>query len=75
VSKLVVARSHAGRGIPLGILRFAESHARAIGHALLRLDCWDGNARLRAYYRDAGFAELESADEVGWRVRLFERAL
>jgi hypothetical protein len=46
---------------------------RARGIELLRLDCWDGSARLRAYYRAAGFAELEAAPSHGFRVRLFER--
>jgi GNAT superfamily N-acetyltransferase len=75
LSKLAVSRSHAGGVVAPRILRFAATHARVVGHTILRLDCWDGSAKLRAYYRAAGFTELESAEEHGYRVRLFERTL
>jgi GNAT superfamily N-acetyltransferase len=75
VAKLAVKRTHAGCGVATRILAAGEAHARATGHTRLRLDCWEGNARLRAYYRDAGFAELEAVAEHGYEVRLFERAL
>jgi GNAT superfamily N-acetyltransferase len=75
LSKLVVTRAHAGGTVAPRILRFAAAHARDVGHTLLRLDCWDGSTKLRGYYRDAGFTELEAAEEHGYRVRLFERSL
>lgn len=75
LSKLVVTRAHAGGRVAPRILRFCEAHTRDAGKPQLRLDCWDGNARLRAYYREAGFTELHAATEHGYTVRLFEKAV
>jgi GNAT superfamily N-acetyltransferase len=71
--KLVVARSHAGRGVAREILAWCEARARASGVPRLRLDCWDGNAKLRSFYRDCGYRELEAVPSHGYSVRLFER--
>ena len=73
VHKLVVARSHAGQGIARSVLVWCEDRAREEGVARLRLDCWDGNARLRSLYRGYGFRELEAVPSIGYAVRLFER--
>lgn len=73
--KLAVARAHARRGIARRILAHCDEVARTHGVPRLRLDCWDGNARLRAFYRDAGFRELEAVPSHGYAVRLFERAV
>ena len=73
--KLVVSRAHAGQGLAQRLLAGAEERARGAGVSRLRLDCWDGNARLRAFYRDAGYRELEAAPSLGYAVRLFEREL
>jgi GNAT superfamily N-acetyltransferase len=66
--KLTVARAHAGTGLGRRLLGWARSEARARGRELLRLDCVSGNAFLRRYYADAGFAERGEV-ELG-RVRL-----
>jgi GNAT superfamily N-acetyltransferase len=75
VHKLVVARSQAGSGLAQRILDWCARRAGERGVSGLRLDCWDGNARLRALYRDAGFRELEAVPSLGYEVRLFERPL
>lgn len=72
---LVVARSAAGRGLGRAVLAGAAARAQDEGAALLRLDCWDGNETLRAYYREAGFRELEAVPTQGFYVRLFEKRL
>ncbi len=70
--KLAVARAHAGRGVADQLLGWCVERARERGVPLLRLDCWDGNATLRAYYRAAGFLELDAVESLGYSVRRFE---
>ena len=73
--KLVVQRAYAGKSLGRQILSDAESRASRHGSRLLRLDCWEGNRKLRAYYRAAGFGEVASvASQASW-VRLFEKSL
>jgi len=45
------------------------------GKTCLRLDCWDGNSFLKAYYRERGFRNMGRAQEGDYWVRLFERDL
>jgi GNAT superfamily N-acetyltransferase len=73
--KLVVARRWAGRGVGAELLAWCAARTRDFGVSRLRLDCWDGNDALRAYYRDAGFHELEAVPSHGYLVRLFEREI
>ena len=72
--KLVTARSAAGRGLGRRLLGFAAKWARDAGASFLRLDCWEGNVTLRAYYREE-MTELSAALEHGYEVRLFEKVL
>jgi GNAT superfamily N-acetyltransferase len=69
--KLAVARSHAGRGVAGSLLDWCRDRAGERG-VPLRLDCWDGSVKLRAFYREAGFRELEAVPSHGYAVRLFE---
>lgn len=71
--KLVVDRSVAATGLGTRLLDAAADWARGQDLPALRLDCWDGNDALRAYYRARGFVELEAVPSHGYRVRLFER--
>ncbi len=71
--KLAVRRAAAGTGLGARVVARAEDWAREQGFPVLRLDCWDGNASLRGYYRSLGFRELGTALEHGYTVRLFER--
>ena len=73
--KLVVARAHSGRGISARLLDWSKSRARELGIPRVRLDCWDGNERLRAFYRAAGYQELEAVKSLDFEVRLFELAV
>lgn len=75
VHALVVARSAGGRGLGGRVLAAVEDRARREGAGLLRLDCWDGNEVLRAFYRAAGFRELHAVSSQGARLRLFEKRL
>ncbi len=75
VHKLVVATSHSGQGIARDLLAWCEQRARAMGVQRLRLDCWDGNSKLRALYCEHGYRELDAACVNGYWARRFEREL
>ncbi|HEY3075262.1 MAG TPA: GNAT family N-acetyltransferase [Burkholderiales bacterium] len=58
VHKLAVARHLAGRGIGAEMLRWTQRLARERGKRRLRLDTWDGNRKMRAYYERQGFRHV-----------------
>ncbi|GIH68752.1 GNAT family N-acetyltransferase [Sphaerimonospora thailandensis] len=62
VHKLAVSRAHAGEGLGEALLAWAALRAGTLGRRLLRLDCAKDNARLQAYYRDAGFRHVRTVD-------------
>jgi ribosomal protein S18 acetylase RimI-like enzyme len=70
---LAVAQSVHGKGIGCSLLSHAERLTAERGKSLLRLDCWAGNARLRAYYEAAGFTCVREAVEETWSCALFEK--
>jgi ribosomal protein S18 acetylase RimI-like enzyme len=55
VHRLMVDRGNAGPGTGLLLLRAAERRVAAAGREFVRLDCLADNARLNAYYKDAGY--------------------
>jgi ribosomal protein S18 acetylase RimI-like enzyme len=67
VHGLVIDRSHAGAGLGRAVLSQVERRAVADGARYLRLDCVAGNAALRAYYCEAGFAEVGHRSFGEWR--------
>ena len=54
--RLAVCRPGTGQGGAL--LHWAEQHAADHGKPFLRLDCVAGNAALRGYYEQAGYAHV-----------------
>jgi protein-tyrosine phosphatase len=69
---LCVRRADAGRGLGAALLDFAGERVAEFGRPWLRLDCWEGNATLRAYYERLGFTYHGIGDE-GWAA-LYQRA-
>jgi len=56
VCRLVVSRSHAGRGLGAGLLDWAGiSGRRRFAARWVRVDVWTTNTALHAYYRRQGF--------------------
>ncbi|MET9406234.1 GNAT family N-acetyltransferase [Streptomyces sp. NPDC002935] len=55
VHRLMVDHANAAPGVGRRLLRAAECRVAEAGHALARLDCLADNARLTAYYLDAGY--------------------
>ncbi|MEU6532172.1 GNAT family N-acetyltransferase [Streptomyces sp. NPDC046928] len=55
VHRLMVDRATAPPGAGRTLLRAAERRVAETGRAFVRLDCLAGNARLHAYYLDAGY--------------------
>jgi GNAT superfamily N-acetyltransferase len=58
VHGLMVARTHAGRGLGGALLRWAEQRARDAGRGRVRLDCIAENRRLVGYYEAFGYARV-----------------
>ena len=73
--KLAVSRVASGQALGRRILDYCELAAQRDGATRMRLDCWDGNAALRSYYRSAGYSELDAVESHGSLVRLFEKSL
>jgi glutathione S-transferase len=73
LSGLVVARFAAGCGAE--VLELVGSEVSRRGFRRIRLDCFDGNSRLREFYNDAGYTDCGAVPEEDWYVRLFERRL
>lgn len=65
VHGLMVRRSPAARGLGAALLSWAAEQGRARGAPLLRLDCVERNAALRAYYARLGFREVGRRDFAG----------
>ncbi|WP_106396265.1 GNAT family N-acetyltransferase [Actinocorallia populi] len=55
VHRLMVAHGSVPPGTGRRLLRAAERRVAEAGRTLTRLDCLAGNARLNAYYLDAGY--------------------
>jgi protein-tyrosine phosphatase len=76
---LVIDRRRAGEGLGRRVLGGAEAQLAARGRTRARLDCVATNARLTAYYRQAGYDQVglrSFAPDTGWDpVALFEKAL
>jgi ribosomal protein S18 acetylase RimI-like enzyme len=77
VHGLVVDPALAPPGLGAALLAWAEEQVAARGRRLLRLDCVEGNGRLRRYYRERGFTEVGRRDFDGaWLPAvLFEKAV
>ena len=84
VHRLVVRRSHAGRGIGGQLLAWAGERAAEAGRFLVRLDCMTENAGLRGYYETLGFRHqgdiagdnpppFNSDFRPRWRTSLYEK--
>ena len=56
VTRMVVSRAFAGRGLGAALLDWAGLHARRLhGARWVRVDVWTTNTALHAYYRQQGF--------------------
>ncbi|MBG0567910.1 GNAT family N-acetyltransferase [Actinoplanes sp. NEAU-A11] len=62
VHRMIVKRSHAGRGIGGQLLHWANDRAKKAGRRWLRLDAWRTNPTLHEYYRSQGFEQVRVVD-------------
>jgi predicted N-acetyltransferase YhbS len=62
IHRMIVPRSHAGRGIGEQLIDWAAERAAATGHQWLRLDAWRTNERLHDYYRSLGFQHVRTVN-------------
>lgn len=65
VSKLVVARSHAGQRLGEALLEWTRETAASQGRTWVRLDAWRSNYQLRSYYISRGWEWLRDVDAAG----------
>ena len=72
---LAVHRDYAGQSVGAALLGWAEHEASSHELTTLYLDCWAGNAALRAYYRRAGFSEVAPLALGMWQGILFRKKL
>ena len=82
VHRLVVRRDHAGGGLGVRLLGWADEQVQARGRSQLRLDAVSDNAPLRRYYEARGFRhERDVSGEwtardgslTAWRTSLYRR--
>ena len=59
-----------GRG---ALLEPGQRETVASGRDLVRLDCWSGNPRLRAFYEAAGYRYVDDVSESTWTVSRYEK--
>lgn len=64
IHRLVVRRRYKGHGVSAALMRWAASHARALGKRWLRLDCDADRPKLRTLYEGFGF-RFHSFRQVG----------
>jgi GNAT superfamily N-acetyltransferase len=55
IHRLCVTPTLQGQGIGASILNFAESHARTVGYASIRLDVYSGNLDAVNFYKKRGY--------------------
>lgn len=74
IHRMMVPRSHAGRGIGARMVEFAESLARRHGREKLVIDVWNSNKNLHRYYEKIGFRYVRTVSN-HWTpsATLFER--
>lgn len=72
VHGLATARSEAGRGLGVALLRYAARRVAEVGRPYLRLDCMASNQALRDYYARAGFTHCGDKINGKWGASLFE---
>ncbi|MEM7530999.1 MAG: GNAT family N-acetyltransferase [Chloroflexota bacterium] len=72
LGSFVVARFAAGQGIGCHIIQGAIDFAVKHQQPAIRLDCWEGNDFLKAYYQREGFTMLAPIHLADYSIRLFE---
>ncbi|MBB5889240.1 GNAT family N-acetyltransferase [Kutzneria kofuensis] len=73
ISRLVVAREAAGRGLGYRILDWVQAAAFAKGWRYVRLAASKDNPGLRRYYEKAGFMHVGDPEDARWPTSLYER--
>jgi GNAT superfamily N-acetyltransferase len=76
VSRLIVSRSYAGRGLGVELINWAGKWARQqYGARWIRIDVWTTNIALHSYYKRQGFRFLKFCDDINYpSAALFQKA-
>lgn len=70
-----VRRSHAGRGIGAAVIKAVADMGRHRGRSRLRLDCFQANLSLVAFYERQGFVRMGTTTMGGQLMTLMEMAI
>jgi ribosomal protein S18 acetylase RimI-like enzyme len=62
ISRLIVSRRQAGRGVGAGLINWAGLRGRASGAEFIRIDVWTTNYALQNYYKAQGFSHVRTCD-------------
>lgn len=65
LGKMIVARSHSGKGIGDALLNWASRRAADVGKKWVRIDVRRDNNRLHRYYLDRGFEHVRTYHSPG----------
>jgi hypothetical protein len=65
LSKLVICRAYAGRGLGALLLEWSRDRANREGVRWVRFDAWRSNPGLREYYLSQGWAYVRDVDHPG----------
>ncbi len=72
---LVISPDSQGKGLGRILLEGICRQETFTPPAVLLLDCWAGNLKLRQFYSDAGFELCVEFPEEGYRVAVFRKEL
>jgi len=62
ISRLIVSRRHAGRGLGAGLIDWAGLRSRDWNAQFIRIDVWTANNELQNYYKAQGFRHVRTYD-------------
>ncbi|GAA0137219.1 GNAT family N-acetyltransferase [Paenibacillus sp. YSY-4.3] len=70
--RLTVRTSWRGQQLGGAMIEWAVKRTKQLGRRALRLDCWDGNAKLNRMYAGMGFAHKGTGEKQGRGYNLYE---
>jgi len=73
--RLTVRSSWRGKQLGEAMIEWAAKRTKQLGRRALRLDCWDGNAKLNRMYASLGFVHKGKGEKQGRGFNLYEMNL
>lgn len=70
--RLTIRSSWRGKQLGGAMIEWAAQRTKQLNRRALRLDCWDGNAKLNRMYESMGFVRKGSGEKQGRGYNLYE---